>query len=381
MESRSPHVVHLIATNFFGGPEKQILEHCIRLKDSGFAAEVISYLEYGRRNEFLERAASAGLPARGVPMYGPLDMHALVRLYRILKSLRPCIVCTHGYKATIMAWLAASRLRLPTLAFSRGYTAETWRVALYETLERRILPWVHGVVFVSHGQRKRLENLGVKVRRSWVVHNAVSVNGFPNTPTSVLRPLVCERLGVDPEAKLVVSAGRLSPEKGHQYLIRAARDVLQSEPKTTFVFCGSGPCLENLKRLARHLDVASHCLFTGFRHDLPEIFRVMDVFALPSLTEGLPNVVLEAFASAKPVVATAVGGVPELIEPDRTGILVPPEKPEALAEAILSILRDKDKATLIGQNAYHAAASKFTFEAQTRQLLNIYSDLMRSPRV
>lgn len=275
-----------------------------------------------------------------------------------------------------MGWLAGKILNIPVLAFSRGYTGENRTISFYEWLERQIIGRTQGTICVSHGQRKKLKDLGVRLRRSWVVHNAVSVNGLYVGVDSDLRSRVLERLGLPQGTRLVVTAGRLSPEKGHRYLVEAIAKLGAERDGTTFVFCGDGVCRGELETLAGQLGVSAKCHFVGFRKDLDEVFRIMNFSVLPSLTEGLPNVVLESFAHGKPVVASAVGGVPEIVRDRINGLLVPPSKPLELAEAIRVCLESPDEARSMGEAARRAVESDFTFEAQTQQLQRIYRTIL-----
>jgi glycosyltransferase involved in cell wall biosynthesis len=140
---------------------------------------------------------------------------------------------------------------------------------------------------------------------------------------------------------------------------------------------------EKIMEQAKGLGVLDRCRFVGFRRDLAEIFSVMDLMALPSLSEGLPNVVLEAFAASKPVVASNIGGVPELVEEGISGYLVPPGRPEPLAKAILKMLGDSEKMQSMGAAGYERVRREFTFEAQTEKLEAIYHQMIngfRAPR-
>jgi glycosyltransferase involved in cell wall biosynthesis len=369
-------VVHLIATNFYGGPEKQIVEHLKRLNSARFQGILASFLEGGHPNESLAQAEKAGLKNFGIPMASRFDIRALWKLTQFLRHQRIDLLCTHGYKSTVMGWWAGRKVGIPVVAFSRGYTAENPKVAFYEWLDRRFLKRADGIIFVSEGQRKRLENLGIKGRRSWVVRNAVAAASLTDTACGDLREEVLERLGIPNAIEMVVSAGRLSPEKGHRFLVEAVGMLRGGINNTHFVFCGDGPCQNELEKRSKELGISEICHFAGFRHDLKEIFQAMDLLVLPSLTEGLPNVVLEAYACAKPVIATSVGGVPEIVEDGVNGILVPPERADLLAEAIKSCLVAPEKRRMMGEAGYQKVKSEFAFESQTKKLESIYSELL-----
>ncbi|MFQ5799725.1 MAG: glycosyltransferase family 4 protein [Bacteroidota bacterium] len=378
MTDKRRKILHLIATNFYGGPEKQIVEHLARLNGSRYQGVFASFLEANRPNETLQQADERGLANFAIPMIGPIDVRAQWKLNRLLLREKVDLLCTHGYKSTIMGWWAGRKAKIPVLAFSRGYTTEDVKVAFYEWLERRVFGKVAGIVFVSEGQRRRLESFNVRVGRSWVVYNGISVEETPDEPTLDVSATVRKKLGIPQGIKIVVSAGRLSPEKGHRFLLEAISKMDKKTNNACFVFCGDGVCQKDLESQAKRLGIWEQCRFLGFRRDLHEIFQVMDLLVLPSLTEGLPNVLLEAFACAKPVVATAIGGVPEVVEHSVNGILVAPKRPDLLADAIGKCLSSPETAKQMGRAGYHKVKSEFTFEWQTSKLQAIYDEVLGS---
>ncbi|NWF57500.1 MAG: glycosyltransferase, partial [Syntrophaceae bacterium] len=369
-------VLHLIATNFLGGPEKQILEHLKRLNSHRFRGVLSSFQEWGEPNELLEKAGHQGLTHYSIPMYGPFDVRAQFHLNRIIRREGIDLLVAHHYKSCIMGWWAGRKFRIPVLAYSRGYTAESRKMAFYYWLERQFLKRVSGIVAVSVGQTERLKEYGIHPANFWVVHNAISVKNRGNENSFEKRGNFLSTLHIPPHGKIIVTAGRLSPEKGHRFLVEAIPGVLRERKDPFFVFCGDGPMSEKIVRLAKELGVFDQCRFLGFCHDLAGIFSAMDFLVLPSLSEGLPNVVLEAFAASKPVVASNVGGVPEVVEEGVSGYLVPPARPEPLARAILRMLSDPGKIESMGAAGYERVRREFTFESQTEKLESIYSQVI-----
>jgi glycosyltransferase involved in cell wall biosynthesis len=370
-------IMHLIATNFYGGPERQIIEHLMRLDKNYYRGVIASFLEDLGPNEILEKAKIAGLPHQGISMSGPLDIRAQWKLNWLLRHEKVDLLCVHGYKACVMGWWASLRLRIPVLVFSRGYTAEDIKVAFYEWLERRVIGRLAGIVFVSEGQKRKLESFGIQARKSWVVHNAVSVDSIREGEGTEIRGIVLRRLGIPENSKMIVTAGRLSPEKGHRFLVEAIGKMGKKTRDTFFIFCGEGPCKKDLEEQVQKLGISEQCRFPGFRRDLNDIFKIMDLMVLPSLTEGFPNVVLEAFACAKPVVVTRVGGVTEVVEDGVNGIVVPPKRSDLLAEAIKKCLQSPETAKKMGDAGYRKVKTEFTFERQTKKLETIYHELLK----
>lgn len=370
------NVVHLIATNFAGGPEKQIIEHLKLLDNIRFKGVVASFLEGDTDNEILGKAALGGVEHFAIPMTGALDLHAQHLLNTAINKNGISLLCTHGYKACVMGWLATRKNNIPLLAFSRGYTSENIKVRFYEWLERQVLKRADGIVSVSKGQEKKLRKLGVIGAKNWVVHNAVNVSEIPQIIPNEERTKIFAQFNIPPNALLVVTAGRLSPEKGHRYLVDAIARCQPTNKEVYYLFCGEGSCLKKLKDQSQLLGISSNCLFIGFRHDLQEIFKVMDLFVLPSLTEGLPNVVLESFSCAKAVVATSVGGVPELVDDGKNGLLVSPGQSQDLADAMSTLLSNRNLRESMGVAGFQKVKAEFSFEMQGELLVNIYAELL-----
>lgn len=365
-------VLHLIGSNFVGGPEKQILEHFRRFSGSASPRLVLASFREGRRpSEILEAAGRLGVATRELRSAFPLDPRALVDLLRILQEDDVGLLCAHGYKANVVGRLASRVRRIPLVVFSRGWTGENARVRFYESVDRFFLRWADHVIAVSRAQGEALLALGIPEERISTVPNCVEIPpAGPAAPGRLRR-----ELGLGPNSALVVSAGRLSPEKSFSTLVQAARIVASQEPTAHFVVFGEGALRAGLEAEIAAAGLAGRFHLPGFRRGVAEILAEVDVFALTSLTEGLPNAVLEASAASRPVVATAVGGVPEVVVDGETGFLVPPLRPDLLADRILDLLRDRDLAERMGRAARERAGRRFSFEAQGEALQAIYSRL------
>ena len=171
-------VMHLIATNFFGGPEKQIVEHLKRLEMEKYCGIVTSFIEYRKENETLQEAERAGLKFFGIPMNGPIDISAQWKLTQLVHKEKVALLCVHGYKACVMGLWAGRRNKIPVIAFSRGYTTENVKIKFYNWLERIALRNMDGIIAVSEGQLNKLEGLGISNYNSRVVHNAGKINNL-----------------------------------------------------------------------------------------------------------------------------------------------------------------------------------------------------------
>jgi len=190
-----------------------------------------------------------------------------------------------------------------------------------------------------------------------------------------------DALGIEPNIPLIGIVAQLTAQKGHIYLLEAMRRIVRAFPKTKCLIVGDGPLREKLQGLAEKLGLSGHCIFTGARDDIPEVLSALDVWVLPSVaSEGLPRALLEALAMGKPVVTTRVGGIPELVIDGITGILVPPKDSEALKDAILSLLMDREKAREMGKRSRELVVKNFTQELMVRRIEKLYRTLMEEKR-
>jgi glycosyltransferase involved in cell wall biosynthesis len=363
-------ITHLTASTFFGGPERQMLGLAHALS-APYQTSFVSFSEGGRCGAFLREVAHAGFEALALAHDTPRLGRATRELTAALRDLETDILCCHGYKANFVGRAAARRLGVPAVAVSRGWTGETLRVRLYETLDRVHLRWMDHVVCVSQAQAARVERAGVPRTQITVVPNAIDVKRFaePRTENRALLTALFAR----PPAFLVGAAGRLSPEKGFDVLIDAARDFRDAD--VGFALFGDGALRRSLERRIQEADLGGRFVLAGFRDDLDALLPALDAFVLPSFTEGLPNVVLEACAAGVPVIATAVGGTPEVIAHDVTGLLVPPGDAAALTEAVREMVETPSRRHALASAGRACVAAGFAFPAQARQYARLFERL------
>jgi glycosyltransferase involved in cell wall biosynthesis len=188
-------------------------------------------------------------------------------------------------------------------------------------------------------------------------------------------------LEIENEGEIIITVGRLHAQKGHCYLLQAIAKAEKKVPKIKLIIIGEGEEENNLKNLVKSLDLTDKIIFAGLRGDVEKIFPIAELFILPSLWEGMPNVILEAMAAGKPVVATKVGGVPEVVVHGETGILVPPEDSNALTSAIIDLLRDKLKAKMMGQAGRMRIEEHFTISKTIEKTEYLYRKLLKEKQL
>jgi glycosyltransferase involved in cell wall biosynthesis len=367
---RARTVCHLIASNFAGGPEKQIVELSVRLRGLGWVVSVGSFRENRPSVDVIERARARGLETFLIDTRSAFSPRAVGQLVRFLKAAGVEILVTHGYKSDLIGYLARRRAGVLQLPMVRGYTAESRRVRAYERLDRWLLRRFAHVLCVSDATRDLLSRHGIAREKVHVVHNSVDCDN------GVVPADLAAEFGLPRGAKVLVAAGRLSAEKGHRYLVEAMRLLDGEDPRVCLVILGSGHAAPELRRQIEAAGLTERVVLAGFVADVPRYLAGADLVVNPSLTEGLPNVVLEALSVGAPVVATDVGGVSELVIPGRTGWLVPARDARALAGAIASALSDRPRASDFGKRGYQWVSDSFSFAQQAARFSELCAGLL-----
>jgi glycosyltransferase involved in cell wall biosynthesis len=366
-------VAQLMTSPFFGGPERLILGLTQSLPES-IRSIFVLFHDKGKSRAFQEELRNHGLETIMLARDTPHLLAIVTELARHLRERNVGILCCHGYKADLVGLLAARRAAVPVIAMSHGWTKETWRVRLYEALDRACLRRMDRVLCVSEGQAAKARLAGVRPDRVLVVRNAVRADRFDQVDPAGREAL----LAMFPaRPKFVVgAAGRLSPEKGFAVLVEAAAIVVRSNPDVSFIHFGDGPLRETIRHRIGDLGLEQRLILAGLRDDLDRFLPHWDLCVLPSFTEGLPTVVLESYAAGVPVVATAVGGTPEAVTDGVDGYLVPPGDPMSLARRILDVLELGDERIAMGRRGRERIRAKFAFDAQAVRFRRLCEDVM-----
>jgi glycosyltransferase involved in cell wall biosynthesis len=370
-------VAHLTDSPMFGGPERQMIglgrslggrcRSLFWLFPDGESYK--PFLEQLRRNELEVTVLKANWPR----------LRTTIReLIRQIRAERVEVLCTQGYKGDLLGLIAARLAGVPIVAVSRGWTSQTRRVRLYEAVDRLCLRWMDRVVCVSEGQAEKVRRAGVPPENVVVIRNAIQTERFAAGDVEVRQEL--EGLFPGPPQRIVGAVGRLSPEKGFDVLLEAAAVVGRDNPDVGFVQFGDGRLRESMSQRIVELGLDARFILAGFRDDLDRIYPNLDLVVLPSHTEGLPNVALEAGAAGVPVVATAVGGTPEVVQDGVNGYLVPPGQPDVLARRILDALHDEPSRRAMGQSGLDRVRAEFTLQSQAEQYLKLFEALRSAGR-
>jgi glycosyltransferase involved in cell wall biosynthesis len=319
----------------------------------------------------------------------PLDLLAFWELFRLCRREKFDLVNTHTSKGGVLGRIAARLAGVPLIIHTaHGYafneTDSKLTAVFYTWLEKLATYFCDLVISVNDEERlMAIEKKVVSPDKIVTVLNGIDVNRFENVvATDSLR----RELDLSGQETLIGTVGRMMPQKGFVYLVRAIPFIVEEYPHTRFVFVGDGALESELKSLAGELGIADYCRFLGFREDIPELLACFDIFALPSLWEGLSITLLEAMAAGKPIVTTDIKGNREVIDDGRDGLLVSPADSEALASAMVDLIRDGKRARTMGERARHKVKASFSEEAMVERTLELYGsvrrrDSTRRPRI
>jgi glycosyltransferase involved in cell wall biosynthesis len=370
-------IVHLMASPFVGGPERQVLGLAGSLP-ADYETIFLSFSERGLCRPFLQEAHRQGFEAIELQENAPHFRRAAREVAQQLRRLGADVLCCNGYKPDVIGWWAARCARVPVLAIAHGWTAATLKVRCNELLDRLVLRWMDCTVCVSEAQAARVRRAGVAPERVVVIRNAIDTRPFDNPDLSYRQ--VMQQWFPRERQRLVVAAGRLSPEKGFDRLLEAAALVARQDQGIGFVIFGDGPLREPLaQQIAAH-GLGDTVVLAGFRTDVSRFLPNCDLAVLSSWTEGLPVAVLEALAAGLPVVATAVGGTPEVVQDGRSGYLVPPGDPPALAQRILEVLACESRRHALGEHGRRHVREHFSAAGQARQYQQVFERLVLTSR-
>ncbi len=345
--------------------------HARHALGSDYDITIGSFTEGGQAPQFLKVIAEDKIETCLFRVKNAYDPKAVVAVRNFLKKNDTGVLCTHDYRTHLIGWLATRQMKTKWMAFSRGWTRENVKVRLYHTIDKVILRLADHIVAVSEAQKRRLTRLLIPGGKVSVVHNAIEPQQFE----SIRKVDLHLKFGFAPDTLVYVSAGRFSREKGQIYLVKAAVAAIMQNPLLRFVLFGDGPDLEKVRHMVTAFGYEDRIRCPGFEKNMLGCIKAADAVVNPSLSEGLPNVMLEAMALGVPVVATDVGGVPEIIIDKETGYLVPPEDPRTLAEALLYVGRHTEQNRKVAESALRFVNDNLTFDRQNQKLAAVYRKL------
>jgi len=378
-------VLHAITRLTLGGSSENTIASCVALDRAGFECTLAaSFRESDAAS--LADARRRGcrvvdLPALGREVAPLADLTALAQILRLIRRERPAIVHTHTSKAGFIGRLAAVIARVPAVIHQPhghvfyGYYSPR-RTAVFTALERQAARWTDRIVTLT--DRGAAEHLARGIGRA--AQYVAVPSGVPTAELRAAAPTRTEaraRLGLDPDTFVVVGLGRLVPIKGFDLLVRALPAVAAEIPSTRVVLVGDGAERGRLDALACALGVGARLDLAGEVFGVTTHLAAADVLAVPSRNEGMGRVMVEAMALRIPVVATAVGGIPDVVVDGECGRLVAPEDADAFSAALIELGRDEALRRKLGEAA-EVRAESFSASVAREKLLAVYADLVRT---
>lgn len=363
-------ILHLSSTSGPGGAEMIVRRLATSLDRQRFRSIVCLF----RSGWLGEACREAGLPTHVLGINGALDLHWARAFIGLVKRERIALIHTHEFTANVYGAMLGRLVGVPVVATIHGknyYWEQAKRRLAYRFVSRTAK-----MIAVSQDLKQFVvERVGISAQRIDVIYNGVEAYVAPGADR--VRELRGE-LELGRWDHVIGSVGSLYSVKGHIHLVKALPSILRGCPKTLVLLVGRGESESELKAEASRLGVEAHIRFLGFRNDIPLLLGLMDVFVLPSLSEGLSMALLEAMAAEKPVVATKVGGNAELIVEGETGYLVPSKAPEALADRVVNLLRNKVQAREFGCRGKQRVDEQFSLAGMVSAYQKCYEQAIGS---
>jgi len=357
-------VLHLSSSSGPGGAETIVTTLASSLDPHRFRSVVCLF----RPGWLYDACRERGISTSVIAINGALDLNWARTFAALVRKERVAVIHAHEFSANVYGSLVGQLVRVPVVATVHGknYYAERLR----RRVAYRYVSRMSQMVAVSEDLKHFLvRRAGVAADRIDVVYNGVAIPNPP--PLNQLNALRTE-LRLDGYDNVIGAVGSLYPVKGHIHLIKALPGILRACPRTLLLLIGRGELERVLKEEVASRNLDAHVRFLGFRSDVPALLSTLDVFVLPSLSEGLSMALLEAMAAGKPVVASRVGGNPELVLDGDSGFLVDAESPELIADRVVRLLRDKGQAARMGDRGRRHVQDRFTFRGMVDQYQAFY---------
>ena len=363
--------LHIDTARTWRGGQNQVLVTVLGLRALGHRTMLVAH----PAGELRQRAAE-GLDLLPLAPMTEMDLTAAFRLARAIKQLRPDVIHAHDPHGVAMAALALSMstqpVKPPLIAARRvdfnlrGSALSRWKYNQVDCF-----------ICASEAIRQILLANGVAAARTVTVHEGIDLGRVAAATPAPLH----EELWLPHGAPIVGNVAALVAHKGQKHLVDAAALVVRQVPDARFVIAGEGELRHALEHQIKHLGLEKHVLLAGFRPDILSLHKAFDIFVMSSVTEGLGTSILDAMACGRPVVATTAGGIPEVVEDGHTGLLVPPRDHQAMADAIVKLLKDAELRSAMGEAGRSLASARFSAERMVQDTLRVYERVASKPHV
>jgi glycosyltransferase involved in cell wall biosynthesis len=377
---RKARICHVTKATGVAGSEKHLLVLLRGLDKAKYQVKLVLLVERDKPlDDYVRRLEEGGVQVKRVLIRGDIDPFLVWRLYRLLREGNHDLVHTHLVHADLYGTSAAKLAGVSIIVSTKHNDNAFRRHPFYAFLDRLASRFADKIIVISdHLKRFFVEIERLDPRKMTRIYYGLDVAWVESQSSKTARPIsIQEELGIPSDIPLAGIIARLNPQKGHTYLVTAFAKVVESLPEARLLIVGDGNLIGGLERQTRELRITRRVTFTGWRDDIPRIMAALNLLILPSLWEGFGLVLLEAMMMGKPIVASRVSAIPEIVVDGVTGLLVPPRDPEALAEAILALLQDKEQAEAMGQAGRERVEGYFSVERMVQQTEALYEALIR----
>jgi glycosyltransferase involved in cell wall biosynthesis len=368
---RRYNVFYITSTSDIGGAETMLLRFLQSADRRRFNFFVCSLSGSGL---LTARCSALDVPAWNLNLTKVFHAHRLARLYSLLRRNAIDLVQTFGLRADTIGRPLARLARVPVV-ISSIRSPDPWRKSYHVLLDRLTAPLVDLFIANSEaGRQSRIERERFPAEKIITIHNGIEPL---RSGLSVDRTAVLARFGIPVNASPLVGViANIRSMKGHSEVIAATAELLGEYPRMKVLFAGRDSLGGRMQAAAMQRGVADSVVFLNYQENVGEVYSILDVFLLPSHWEGCPSSVLEAMAYGLPIVATDVGGIPEIIEHGKTGLLIPPRQPEAIVEALSYLFAHPDVRKELGAAGRKVLEEKFSLQRMTEAISRCYLDLL-----
>jgi glycosyltransferase involved in cell wall biosynthesis len=377
---RKARICHITKATGVAGSEKHLLMLLRGLDKAKYQVKLALLAERDKPlDDYVLRLEEGGVQVKRVFIRGDIDPLLVWRLYRLLREGNYDLVHTHLIHADLYGTLAAKLAGVPIIVSTKHNDNAFRRHPFYAFLDRLASKFAGKIIVVSDHLKRFFDEVeGLDRGKMTRIHYGLEEAWVEDQSSRTARPVsVQEELGIPPDTPLVGIIARLNPQKGHTYLLAAFAKVVESLPEARLLIVGDGNLRGDLERQTRELRITRRVTFTGWRDDIPRIMADLNLLILSSLWEGFGLVLLEAMMMGKPIVASRVSAIPEIVVDGVTGLLVPPRDQEALAKAIIAMLQDKERAEAMGQAGRERVERYFSVERMVQQTEALYEELIK----
>ena len=381
-------IAHVTSASGLGGVGQIILDTARSHRDNKGAEHVLATFPTKELDKpFLHEVEKAGFIPYRFQNNTPHYVAATLEYVRFLKQHQIQILCAHGHKPRILGWPAARYLRIPIIGVSHGWIGISRAYRFYERIDKWMHQRMDHNVCVSQAQADEVIRYGTPASRVTVIHNSLRMERF-HQPSDVSYRHRLETMFPNKPRLIIGAAGRLSPEKGFDILVSAADKLLKAGLNIGVIIFGECMLEGTLNTLQRQIDdcgISQSVVLAGFTDELDKFMWHFDLFVQPSRMESFGLTILEAMAAKTAVAATRVGGIGELVvdasvNEGGTGLMVPPNNPEALAEAMQKVLSNDDLRRTMGENGRRRAEQHFAAESQAEKYWELFERVLRRGR-